>query len=58
MPLRKNDLVQVEEIKSGRGIPKITLVKVVNDMLIKEVTKSINLDRIKWWRRINMTDSD
>jgi hypothetical protein len=27
--MRKSDLIQVDETKRGRGIPKITLVKVI-----------------------------
>lgn len=41
-------MIQVEGIQKGRGIPKITVVKIViKDMSIKEVIESMNLDRIK-----------
>ena len=44
---------QVKGTKRGRGRPKITLVKVVKkiNMLIKEVTKRMILDRIEWQRK-------
>ncbi len=38
----KNELIQVEGTKNGRGRHKITIIEVVNnDMSIKEVTKSM-----------------
>ena len=43
--------------RKGRWRPKITLVEVVkNDMLIKEVTESIALDEIEWWKIIHVVD--
>lgn len=45
-------LIQVEAAKKGRGRSKITLLEVVKNMLMMEVTKSMVLDRIEWQRRI------
>ena len=44
------------EWKKGRGRPKITLVEVKKDMSIKEVTKSMTLERIQWRKRIRVGD--
>lgn len=44
--MRKSDLIQVERMKRGRVRSKIMLVEVVKkDMLIKEATKRMTLDR-------------
>ena len=57
--VRKSELIQVEETKTGRRRPKIKVVKLVkNDMSIKQVTKSMILDRIEWWKRIHVADLD
>ena len=49
-------MIQVERTKKVR-IPKIILVEVVkNDMSIKEVTKSMTLDRIEKRKRIHVAD--
>ena len=57
--VRKRKLIQVEWKKKGRGRPKTTLVEVVKtDMSIKKMTKSMNLDRIEWWKRIHVADLD
>ena len=57
--VRKSELIQVEETKIGRRRPKIKVVKLVkNDMSIKQVTKSMILDRIEWWKRIHVADLD
>ena len=46
--VRKSELIQVKEMEKGRGWPKITLVEVViKDISIKEVTKTMTLDRIE-----------
>ena len=51
--MSKSELIQVEGIQKGRGMPKITVVKIeIKDMSIKEVIESINLDRIKCWKRL------
>jgi hypothetical protein len=51
--------VLCEGTNSGRGRCKITLVEVVkNDMSIKEVTKSMMLDIIEWWRRTHVVNLD
>lgn len=52
-------LIQVEGTKKDGGQQKIILIKVVkNDMLIKNITKSMILDRIKWYKRIHVTGSN
>ncbi len=57
--VRKSKLIQVEWKKNGRGRPKKILVEVVKtDMSIKKITKSMNLDRIEWWKRIHVADLD
>ena len=45
-------LIQVEATKKDRGTSKISLLEVVKNMSMKEVTKSMVLDRIEWRRRI------
>ena len=51
--MSKSELIQVEGIQKGRGMPKIIVVKIViKDMSIKEVIESMNLDRIKCWKRL------
>ena len=46
-------MIQVEVAKKVRGRFKITLLEVVKKkMSMKEVTKSMVLDRIEWQRRI------
>ena len=45
--MRKSGLIQVKGTKKGRGIPKITLVAVVNDKSIKEVIHSMTLNKIE-----------
>ena len=47
-PVRKSELIQVERTKKGRGRPKITLIEVERDMLVKKATKSMTLDIIEW----------
>jgi hypothetical protein len=42
------DLIQVEETKRGRGLPKITVLKVVKK--VKEGTKNMILNTMEWWR--------
>ena len=55
--VKKSELIKLKQWKKGRGRPKITLVEVVkNDMLIKEVTESIALDEIEWWKIIHVVD--
>ena len=45
----------VKGTKEVRGRPRITLVEVVkNDMSIKEVTKVMTLNIIKWRKRIHV----
>lgn len=47
-PIKKNGLIQVEEMKKERGRPKITLVDMIkNDISIKGVTKNITIDRVE-----------
>lgn len=42
-PIKKNELIQVEETKKDRGRPKITLVDMIkNDISIKGVSKKYN----------------
>ena len=56
-PVRKGELIQVEWMKKGRRRPKLTLEKVVkNDMLIKEVTNSMTLNKIKQWKHAASLD--
>ena len=51
--MSKSELIQFEGIQKGRGMPKITVVKIeIKDMSIKEVIESMNLDRIKCWKRL------
>jgi hypothetical protein len=47
-PVRKSELIQVERTRKGRGRPKITLIEVERDMLVKKETKSMTLDIIEW----------
>ena len=55
--VKKSELIQVEVMKKGRGRPKIILVQVIKkDMTIKEVTKSMTIDRVEWRNRIHMAD--
>ena len=55
--VKKSELIKLKQWKKGRRRPKITLVEVVkNDVLIKEVTKSIALDEIEWWKIIHVVD--
>jgi len=55
--LGNGELIQVEEMQRGRGRPKIALVELIkNDMSIKEVTKSMTLHRIEWWKRFYVAD--
>ena len=58
--MKKSELIQVEDMKKGRGRPKLTTIKVVkkNHMLIKKVTESMTLSRIEWQKRIHMADPD
>ncbi len=52
-------MIQAERTKNGWGRPKITLTKLVkNDMLIKNITESLTLDRIEWHKRIYMVNLD
>lgn len=54
-PMRNSKLIYVEGTKKGRGIPKITLIKMVkNDMLIQEVTKEMASNIIERKRRIHV----
>ena len=46
VPIRKSEFVQVEEMKMGRGSPKIKLVEVMKDMLIKAIIENVVLDGI------------
>ena len=47
-PVWKSELIQIEEMKKGKGRPKITLVEVAKEEIsIKVVTKSMFLDRIE-----------
>ena len=58
-PVWKSELIQIEEMKKGKGRPKITLVEVAKEEIsIKVVTKSMFLDRIEWLRRIHVVDPD
>jgi hypothetical protein len=46
--VRKSELIQVEGTKKDRGRPKIRSTEVVNNnMLIKNITESMMLDRRK-----------
>ena len=57
--MRKSDLILVERIKRYRERPKITLVEEVkNGIVIKEITKSTILNKIEWWRRIHVANSN
>ena len=44
--MRKSDLIQVEQ-KEVRGMLKITLIVVKNEILIKEVAESMTSDEIE-----------
>ena len=58
-PVWKSELIQIEEMKKGKGRPKITLVEVAKEEISnKVVTKSMLLDRIEWLRRIHVVDPD
>ena len=47
-PIKKNEFIQVEEMKKDRRRQKITLVDIIkNDISIKGVTKNITLDRVE-----------
>ena len=53
--VKKSELIKLKQWKKGRRRPKITLVEVLkNDVLIKEVTESIALDEIEWWKIIHV----
>ena len=55
--VRKSDLIQVNRMKRGKERPKITLVEIVEmNILVKEVTKNMILDRIEWWRKMHVVD--
>ena len=55
--VKKSDLIQVDRMKRGKERPKITLVEIVKmNILVKEVTKNMILDRIEWWRKIHVVD--
>ena len=54
--VKKSELIKLKQWKKGRRRPKITLVVVKNDVLIKEVTESIALDEIEWWKIIYVVD--
>ena len=57
--MRKSDLILVERIKRYRERPKITLIEEVkNGIVIKEITKSTILNKIEWWRRIHVANSN
>ena len=57
--MRKSDLILVERIKRYSERPKITLVEEVkNGIVIKEITKSMILNKIEWWRRIHVANSN
>ena len=59
VPMRKGDLILVERIKRYSERPKITLVEEVkNGIVIKEITKSTILNKIEWWRRIHVANSN
>jgi len=50
-------LIQIEGTKKCRGRPKITLIEVIkNNMSIKEVIQRVTLDKIKWRKRIHITN--
>ena len=55
--MRKSDLIQVEQ-KEVRGMLKITLIVVKNDILIKEVTVSMTFDAIEWQKMICVVGLD
>jgi hypothetical protein len=49
----------LREQKKGRERLKITLIEIVkNDMSIEELTENMILDRIEWWKKIHVADSD
>ena len=55
--MKKSDLIQVDRMKRGKERPKITLVEITKmNILVKEVTKNMILDRIEWWRKIHVVD--
>ena len=55
--MRKSDLIQVNRMKRGKERPKITLVEIVKmNILVKEETKNMILDRIEWWRKMHVVD--
>ena len=55
--VRKSELIQVEGTKKGKRRPKITLIEVIkNNMSIKEVIERLTLDKIKWRKRIHITN--
>ena len=50
-------MIQIEGTKKCRGRPKITLIEVIkNNMSIKEVIERLTLDKIKWRKRIHITN--
>ena len=49
-------IIQVLGTKWGRERPKITLIVIKDDMLIKEVKKSMILEMIEQRRRINVVE--
>ena len=60
--MRKSELIQVEQ-KEVRGMLKITLIVVKNDIFITEVTESMTSDEIEWQKMIcvvgpNKNDKD
>jgi hypothetical protein len=49
----------LREQKKGRERLKITLIEIVkNDMSIEELTENMILDKIEWWKKIHVADSD
>jgi hypothetical protein len=50
--------VPVEGTKRGRRRNNKTLVVVKQGHYIKEMIKSMILDRVEWWRRIHVANPD
>jgi murein L,D-transpeptidase YafK len=57
--MRKSELIPVDVTKKDRGKQKITLIKVVNkNMSIKNILENMNSNRIEWWKRIHVADTN
>lgn len=52
-PVERSDLIRVEDMKRGRGAPKIiwNYVVVRKSLIIQHVLESTALSRMEWWKK-------